>query len=332
MLFEKNANIGSSFGESPIKATASRCTSRSTPYSWANSRRVIASLSQSPNQPLTWIELIFAAAPAAANSPGCHAPLAPIPEPAVDMDRADLRGGASGVHQRDNPVRVFGRQRPGILGVIDGQVGDPVGLIGGDPRAGNGGEYLLAEPVEPLARGGALFFRQPEAARHRPALAVVAEPERAVLANNRVHRPEPGNQIAPPGGTPGHRDHPQPALRQPFQCVIRAGREVAVGGQGVVDVKQHELDRAPHRDRPVAEPQDTGRSLGSGCHRAFPVPPHVAAPTARSYLRSAVTRPASDLTGRRVVHATHDGNRRRIPVYNDCGSGSGAGRIWRARA
>jgi hypothetical protein len=59
------------------------------------------------------------------------------------MDRADLGLGPGGTHQRDNPIDVFRRQRPGILAIVNGEVGDPVWLVGGDPRAGDSGKDLL---------------------------------------------------------------------------------------------------------------------------------------------------------------------------------------------
>ncbi|KOF52470.1 hypothetical protein AD428_20015 [Achromobacter sp. DMS1] len=60
----KYANMGSSFGESPMKRVVSRARSVSTPNSRSNSVRVMVSLSYSPNQPLTWMELTLAWAPA----------------------------------------------------------------------------------------------------------------------------------------------------------------------------------------------------------------------------------------------------------------------------
>src|SRR5512139_495484 len=60
----KCANIGASFGESPTKASCALSASRSSENCSANSWRAAASLSYPPNQPLTWIELIFAVNPA----------------------------------------------------------------------------------------------------------------------------------------------------------------------------------------------------------------------------------------------------------------------------
>src|SRR5690606_38051728 len=62
--FGKNANIGASLGESPTNTQRLRSASRSIAKRSRIISRVVLSLPQSPNQPLTWIELTLAFIPA----------------------------------------------------------------------------------------------------------------------------------------------------------------------------------------------------------------------------------------------------------------------------
>ena len=86
--------------------------------------------------------------------------------------------------------------------------------------------------------------------RHEPAdefslRRIEAHVERAVLADDGIHRPHPRDVVAPAGRATGD-GHDDPAgIVQAFERAIGAGSELAVRCQRVVDVGQHEAQLAP---------------------------------------------------------------------------------------
>ena len=78
------------------------------------------------------------------------------------------------------------------------------------------------------------------AAGHGPALPVVPVIEGAVLADHPVDGPHAGEVVAPARGSAGHRHHADARVVQRPEGRVGCGREQAVAGQRVVDVREEE--------------------------------------------------------------------------------------------
>ncbi len=182
------------------------------------------------------------------------------------MDRADFCRRPRRLEDGHDAVYFFPGQRPAILAEIDRQIGDAVGLVGREPGTGHRRQDLLGETVEPCARFGPLGLQQEVPPRHRSRGVVIAEIERAVLADDRVDRPEPGDHIAPAGRAPGHRDDAPAAFGEPLQCPIRRRAQPTVGGQRVVDIGQHEPHAPARLDREFGKrPHHVADHTRGGC-------------------------------------------------------------------
>ena len=151
-----------------------------------------------------------------AHQPARHAELVVVAEPAIDVDRAQFRGGAGLAEQPEDAIdRRVGQPRH-VLAIVDREIALAVGLVGRERGARNGGKDALAEPGEPRALLDPHRRFVEEAANQVPPVALVAEIEGAVLADHRIDRPEAGDHVAPAGGPAGDRHHQEPrALQAP---------------------------------------------------------------------------------------------------------------------
>src|SRR5881394_2285037 len=73
-----------------------------------------------------------------------------IAEPAVDMDRADGNVKALTPHQLRDALSGFDRQRCNLLGIVDGEIGFAIALVGSEDAARNCGDYGPGNAGEPL--------------------------------------------------------------------------------------------------------------------------------------------------------------------------------------
>src|SRR2546425_7157840 len=80
-----------------------------------------------------------------------HAELVVVAEPAVDVDRAQLRMQPGLAHQGCDTLRRRQRQRRHVLAIVDREVRFAVSLIGRDGTAGHGGDDGLRDLRQPLA-------------------------------------------------------------------------------------------------------------------------------------------------------------------------------------
>ncbi len=133
------------------------------------------------------------------------------------MDRADLNGGARLAKELDNSLDGGLRQGADVFGIVDGEVGFPIVLIGGQLGVGHRGQNRRPDGLETAAIGPAVFIAQPIAPVHAPARLVVAEIERPVLADDGIDGPHSRDVLAPAGGPSGHGHDPQTRTAHPFE-------------------------------------------------------------------------------------------------------------------
>ena len=170
-------------------------------------------------------------------------------EPAVDVDRADLGHGAGVDEDPHDAVDVGRRQRRHILAEIDREIRHARELVGRHAGAGNLTRHALAHGFQPATALGALLVALDEALPQLAGRAIAPEPEGAVLPDHGVDRPHAGDVVAPAGGPTGDRHDQKPGGLQALERAVGAGRQMAVGGDGVVDVGEHAPDRATHLGR-----------------------------------------------------------------------------------
>jgi len=68
--------------------------------------------------------------------------------------------------------------------------------------------------------------------------------EGAVLADDRVHRPQAREDLGPGDAAAGHRDQVQAGVLQLLHGKVGGRGQPAIGSQGAVDVRQHTADAA----------------------------------------------------------------------------------------
>ena len=149
------------------------------------------------------------------------------------------------------------RQRRHVLAEVDGEVGNPEGLVGRQRSTWHLAQDTRGNVVEPRAIRASLRIADGMLPAHTLLLVIVAVVECAILADDAVDRPEPCNQIAPSRRAPGDRNDSQPRRLQSPKRVVRRRLEPAIGGQRIVDVEQNHLD-----SKAVSTRQFTKRSHG----------------------------------------------------------------------
>ena len=137
--------------------------------------------------------------------------LVPVADPGIDVDGADLRLRAAGAEDGGDALGGLQRQRPGILGEVDGQVEDAEGLVGGDAAAGHGAHRGLP-PAPPAGRGRRARSRRPargggacaapawscayQSAPFSPTTAATGQ-KRAIMSHQPAGRPVTGTTCSP---------------------------------------------------------------------------------------------------------------------------------------
>ena len=181
-----------------------------------------------------------------------HRQLVVLAEPAVDVNRADLRVEARRAHQRRDALRRLERQRRNVLAVVDGEVGLAVVLVRSERAARNGGEDAVRDGVQ----AGAFFAPRLGIVLEAPLQppAGVEKVEGAVLPDYGVDRPHARDVVTPARRPAGHRHRDLAGAPQSLEGVVRLGSELALGGQGVVDIEEQrfhasrvELGKRLHR-------------------------------------------------------------------------------------
>src|SRR5699024_8699026 len=82
-----------------------------------------------------------------------------------------------------------------------------------------------------------------------------SEVEGAVLANHRVHRPKPGDEVAPAGGAPGNRHHLDAGAVELLEGLVGCGRETPIGRERVIYVREDKIEMAkPFRSERLERP------------------------------------------------------------------------------
>ena len=179
-----------------------------------------------------------------------HRELVVAAEPAVDVDRAHLRGHALALPssrrcgRRRRAAAAARPRRSRSRGRSRGNAGRTRGRRPA-PRAGCFTPIALS-----LAR---LAARSPSSATKRLTslrrARVVAHVERAVLADDGIDRPHARDVVAPAGRPSGDRNHQHAGGAQARERRIGVRRQLAVRRDRVVDVGQHAAYRAPRRRR-----------------------------------------------------------------------------------
>ncbi len=184
-----------------------------------------------------------------------------------------FRRGPRLLEQAHDPQHLAAREGGHVLAEVDGEIGLAVELVRSKRRAGNLGQDVPAQRLEPHPVGPPRRLVVAKAADQPLGLGVVAEPEGAVLAHHPVDRPHPGDVVAPAGRPAGDRHDLPAGLPKPLHGCIGDGRQPAVERERVVDVGEHHLDAAPLRQRPVGERRQTRIAHADFFFFPFPVTP-----------------------------------------------------------
>lgn len=189
------------------------------------------------------------AAPELAHDPLRALPFVVLAKPAVDVDGADGGVHARFLHQAHDVGDVLLGQL-GEFAVVDGDVALAPGRIGGELGTGHGGGDVLGQRLHARevvrAHLGALLVEL----GHAP-ISLAHEGDSAVFGQQGIERPLLGVGRAPARRAAGDGDQAQAARTQGVQGVQRAGHDVAVAGEGVVDIGHHALDGVALRQRPL---------------------------------------------------------------------------------
>jgi hypothetical protein len=160
-----------------------------------------------------------------------------------------LGNGARRLELGDDPLDIaFGKRRH-VFAKIHRQVGQPIRLVACQCAAGYGGKDVGPERIELHTISAHFLLVSPEDLPHLLSGPVIDEIEGAVFTDHAVHGPHAGDMVAPAGGTTGHRHHCNSGIPQPVQCTIGIRPQLAIAGNGIVDIRQ----------------QDTGVLQGGWC-------------------------------------------------------------------
>ena len=139
---------------------------------------------------------------------------------------------------RTNALDGLPVERFHILTEIDGEIGFPIRLIGGDGGAGNRADHFLRN----LLQLGTLFAangrRIEKTFLEFSRALVMPEIERPIFANHRIHGPHAGDVITPAGGSAGDGHDLESRFFKGPQRLVGACRDFAVGGKSVIDIEE----------------------------------------------------------------------------------------------
>ena len=165
------------------------------------------------------------------------------------MDGALLRRQPARAHQCNDALDLGLRERDDVFAIINREIAVAVRLVRRKRGPWNGRDDFARDARKHGSPRRAFFLAHGEATRQPARTRVVAHVEGAVFADDSIDRPHSRDVIAPTCG-PARDRHDDPSVRmQSLERAVGERRDPAVRRERVVDIGEHEANRAPHRIR-----------------------------------------------------------------------------------
>ena len=191
--------------------------------------------------------------------------LVELPEPEIDVDAGDLEVDLLVGQDAADLIDLLRREGRDVLAIIDGDIADAEGLVRRKRCPRDLAEHPFRRAHERLFPFRRVSFRPRRTPLHFPPRAVIGIDERAVLPDDRLDRPHPGDVVAPARGPAGDRHDLHACPGEVPQGGVGGIGEHPVGCQRVVDIGEEILQ---------VSAQGGGQALdGSrpfGCHGGDP--------------------------------------------------------------